>query len=121
VLPGDGSPEAAAPLADEMFDGGLRLYFTRELEAPRRERNAGAPDARYRLLAPSKDKTLPRFSVDNSFLATWRLSSSIGRWSNAPQDDPHSAAASTPSPSSSAPRDGALSRRPRLGLALRPQ
>jgi hypothetical protein len=93
LLLADGPSEAAAPLADEMFDGGLRFYFTRDLEVARRharERYAGAPEARYGLLASSKDKDLPGFGVDNSFPATRRVSSRIGRWYNAPQDDPES-------------------------------
>ena len=93
LLLGDGPPEAAAPLADEMFAGGLRFYLTRDLEVARRharERYAGAPEARYGLLASSKDKDLPRFGVDNTFPTTRRVSSRIGRWYNGPQDDPES-------------------------------
>lgn len=84
-----GVAEEAAPIAEELHRGGLRFYLTRDLEAARRharERYAGAPEARYGLLASSKDKDLPRFGVDNTFQTTKRLR--VGRWYNAPQDDP---------------------------------
>jgi len=58
-----GSADEAAPIAEELHRGGLRFYLTRDLEAARRharERYAGAPEARYGLLASSKDKDLPR-------------------------------------------------------------
>jgi hypothetical protein len=93
ILLGDGPPEAAAPLADEMYRGGLRLYLTRDLETARghaRELYAGMPDRRFGLLASSKDKDLPQFGVDNTYFATSRVSRHIGRWYNAPQDDPES-------------------------------
>jgi hypothetical protein len=86
-----GSAEEAAPIAEELHRGGLRFYLTRDLEAARhyaRERYAGAPEARYGLLASSKDKDLPRFGVDNTFQTTKRLR--VGRWYNAPQDDSES-------------------------------
>ena len=55
-----------------------------------RERYAGAPEARYGLLASSKDKDLPRFGVDNTYFATSKVSRRIGSWYNAPQGDPES-------------------------------
>jgi hypothetical protein len=93
MLLGAGPSAEAAPLAEELHRGGVRLYMTRDLEAARRhvrERYAGAPDARYGLLASSKDKDLPRFGVDNTYFATSRVSRRIGRWYNAPQEDPES-------------------------------
>jgi hypothetical protein len=98
MLLGDVPARGAAPpvenvarLAEELHRGGLRLYVTRDLEVARRhvrERYDGAPEARYGLLASSKDKDLPRFGVDNTFQTTKRLR--VGRWYNAPQDDPES-------------------------------
>jgi hypothetical protein len=91
ILLEGGSAEVAAPIAEELHRGGLRFYLTRDLEAARshaRERYAGAPEARYGLLASSKDKDLPRFGVDNTFQTTKRLR--VGRWYNAPQADPES-------------------------------
>jgi len=86
-----GSSAEAALLAEELYAGGHRIYVTRDLEAAKRharERYNNTADARYGLLASSKDKDLPRFGVDNTFQTTKRLR--VGRWYNAPQDDPES-------------------------------
>jgi hypothetical protein len=86
-----GSSAEAAPLAEELYQGGHRLYVTRDLEAAKRfarERYTDAPEARYGLLASSKDKDLPRFGVDNTYQTTKRLR--VGRWYNARNDDPES-------------------------------
>jgi len=61
-----GSSAEAAPLAQELYAGGHRIYVTRDLEAAKRharERYNNTADARYGLLASSKDRDLPRFAV----------------------------------------------------------
>jgi len=86
-----GASAEAASLAEELYAGGHRIYVTRDLEAAKqhaRDRYSNAPEARYGLLASSKDKDLPRFGVDNTYQTTKRLR--VGRWYNAPQDDPES-------------------------------
>jgi hypothetical protein len=78
-------------LAAELQDGGHSQYVTRDLtiaERYARDRYTGAPQMRYGLLASSKDKLLPRYGVDNTYQTTKRLR--VGRWYNAPQDDPES-------------------------------
>src|SRR5262249_18005798 len=68
-----------------------RFLATRDLEAAKaylRERYADANEARFGLLASSKDKWLPDFGVDNSFQTTKRLR--VGPWYNAAPSDPSS-------------------------------
>jgi hypothetical protein len=62
-------------------DSGLRLYLTRDLEAARgylHERYAEAPEARYGLVASSRDRSLGAFGIGNDFNAT--KSVRIGPW-----------------------------------------
>jgi hypothetical protein len=83
-----------ARTAGELNDGGHRFLITRSLEdavAYLRERYAGSPNARYGLLASSKDKWLTSFGVDNSYWTTQRLR--VGPWYNAPPDDEQSCCA----------------------------
>lgn len=78
-------------LAQGLYAGGHRIYVTRDLEAAKRharELYSNRADARYGLLASSKDKDLPRLGVDNTYQTTKRLR--VGRWYNAPQYDPES-------------------------------
>ena len=60
---------------------GLRLWVTRNLLKAKRylwDRFEGQPDARFGLLASSRDKLLERFGVPNSFAATTRMN--LGAW-----------------------------------------
>ncbi len=85
------SVESLRPIADELHDGGHRFLLTRDLEVARsylRDRYADARFARYGLVASSKDKWLPSFSVDNTFQATKQLR--VGPWYNAEPFDPQS-------------------------------
>lgn len=78
-------------LADELHAGGHRFLITRDLDAARaylHERYADAMFARYGLLASSKDKLLPAFSVDNTFQTTKRLR--VGPWYNVDPTDQQS-------------------------------
>jgi hypothetical protein len=82
-----------AALADELHAGGHRFLLTRSLDSARgylRERYADAKLARYGLVASSKDKWLPSFGVDNSYLATQHVNRRIGPWYNAAPSDSES-------------------------------
>jgi hypothetical protein len=85
------SADGLSNLADELHAGGHRFLLTRSLEAARdylRERYADASFARYGLVASSKDKWLPSFSVDNTFQTTKQLR--VGPWYNASPTDSQS-------------------------------
>ena len=72
-----------SPLGDELFAGGHRFLVTRDLSVAKaylHERYEGAREARYGMLASSKDKWLPGFGVDNTFQTTKRLK--VGAWYN---------------------------------------
>jgi hypothetical protein len=78
-------------IATELHGDGYRFLITRSLETARkyfRDRYENAPQARFGLLASSKDKWLLNFEVDNSYLTTMRLK--VGPWYNAPPTDPAS-------------------------------
>nr|WP_296749845.1 DNA/RNA helicase domain-containing protein [Thioalkalivibrio sp.] len=82
-------PAAAREIADELYQGNHRFLVTRSLEDAKaylRERYADAREARFGLLASSKDKLLINFGVDNSFQTTKRLRA--GPWYNRPPEDP---------------------------------
>jgi len=86
-----GVSSEAATLTAELHAGGHRIYVTRDLETAKRharELYSNHPEARYGLLASSKDKDLPRFGVDNTYQTTKRLR--VGRWYNAPPNDAES-------------------------------
>jgi hypothetical protein len=75
-------------LADELNAGDHRLLLARDLDLAKdylRERYENAPQARYGLLASSKDKWLPTYGVDNTFQTTKRLC--VGPWYNADSSD----------------------------------
>ena len=78
-------------LAAQLHTGGHRFLITRELDKAKqylRERYEDAANARYGVLASSKDKWLPEFGVDNTFQTTKRLR--VGPWYNSEIDDPES-------------------------------
>jgi hypothetical protein len=82
-LPGD-----LVPIARELYENSHRFLVTRDLNTAKqyiRERYADAKEARYGVLASSKDKWLPDFGVDNSYQTTMRLR--VGPWYNAPPVD----------------------------------
>jgi hypothetical protein len=85
---------ACAQIAAELHQGGHRLFLTRSLSAGKkylRERYAEAPQARFGMVASSKDKRLVNHGVDNSFQATKQLR--VGPWYNAEPSDPRSCCA----------------------------
>lgn len=83
-----------ASLADiglTLDQGGYHFRVTRDLEAAKgylRERYAEDPEARYGLIASSKDRDLPRFGVMNDFQSTKRVQA--GPWFAEGEDDPRS-------------------------------
>lgn len=83
--------EHLAKIASELHTNSHRFLVTRSLDAAcgyLRERYANASEARFGLLASSKDKWLPEFGVDNTFQTTKRLR--VGPWYNAAPSDPAS-------------------------------
>ena len=77
-------PAKLRTLAADLFTEGYRFLLTRDLDQARNyliERYESAPNARYGILASSKDKILPEFGVDNTYQTTKRLR--VGSWYNA--------------------------------------
>lgn len=82
---GAGIRAQAARLEHEGHD----LRVTRDLERAKRylrERYAKDPEARYGLIASSRDKDLVRFGVPNDWQSTRQVR--YGPWYNDPEDDP---------------------------------
>ncbi len=70
---------------------GIRLYITRDLDRGKtylRERYADQPEARFGLLASSRDRDLPAYGIDNSWSTTNRISR--GPWYVNGDEDPAS-------------------------------
>ena len=75
LLSGDGAA-SLSPLAALLEKEGFNLRITRDLAVAKdylRERYAENADARFGIMASSKDKDLPRFGVDNDFQTTKRV------------------------------------------------
>jgi hypothetical protein len=73
--------EGIAKLGAALNESGFHLRITRSLEVGKaylRERYASDPDARFGLLASSKDKALVEFGVPNDFQSTKRVR--VGPW-----------------------------------------
>ncbi len=84
--PHDQEPAAVARRLDA---GGYHLRITRDLgeaKAYLRERYAGDPEARFGLIASSKDSLLPRFGIPNDFQSTKRVR--YGPWFADGEDSP---------------------------------
>ena len=80
-----------AQISIELYANSHRFLVTRDIGAAcayLRERYEDAKEARFGLLASSKDKWLPGFGVDNTFQTTKRLR--VGPWYNADPKDPGS-------------------------------
>lgn len=75
------TPSDLQPIAETLQAAGYHLRLTRKLSQAReylRERYAKAPEARFGLLASSKDKSLISFGVPNDFQSTKRIR--FGPW-----------------------------------------
>jgi hypothetical protein len=82
-----GAPEEAAETACLLNRQGYHLRITRDLEEARsylRERYAESPEARYGMVASSKDKDLVRFGIPNDFQSTKRVR--FGPWYGDPEE-----------------------------------
>lgn len=80
-----------AELAERLKADGYRLRLTRDLGEAKgylRERYAGDPEARFGLLASSRDRDLERFGVENGFNATKQVR--FGPWYGDPESKPGS-------------------------------
>jgi hypothetical protein len=76
-------------LGRRLDEAGYHFRITRDLEAAKRylrERYAEDPDARFGMIASSKDRDLPRFGIPNDFQSTKRVQN--GPWFAEGQDDP---------------------------------
>ena len=77
----DTSTDTLSELAAQLNRDGLHLRVTRDLDVSKRylrERYAGDRQARFGLIASSKDKSLPAFGVPNDFQSTKRVR--FGPW-----------------------------------------
>jgi len=85
----DGPDELALPtISKDLEASGFHLRITRNLEVAKsylRERYAGDRDARYGMVASSKDRRLVEFGIPNDFQSTKRMR--LGPWYG---DDEHS-------------------------------
>jgi hypothetical protein len=87
----EGDATHASTLASELRKSRVWFYLTRSLECARghvQNFYEGNRDARYGILASSKDRDLLGFDIDNSYQTTKRLR--VGRWFNAPATEPES-------------------------------
>ena len=93
----NGQPKDACTIAESIFrpDGresdGLKLYVTRDLEVGKRyllERYSEYPEARFGIVASSRDKELKNWGVNNDFMSTQRLK--LGPWFTEGDEDPKS-------------------------------
>lgn len=80
-----------AVLGKELHEDGHRFLVTRDFGVAKnylKERYEGAVEARFGVLASSKDKWLHEYGVDNTFQTTKRLK--VGPWYNSTPTDPQS-------------------------------
>jgi len=90
-LLGDDHSSSNADLARKLEGEGYHLRISRDLETAKAylaERYREAKDARFGLLASSKDRDLQSFGVPNDFQSTKRVR--LGRWYAAPESDSES-------------------------------
>ncbi len=90
LLTGANSAENAK-LADSLENEGYHLRITRDLDIAKqylKERYREHPEARYGLVASSKDRDLVRFGIDNDYQSTKRVN--YGPWYGEPESDARS-------------------------------
>ncbi|MGE0816178.1 MAG: DNA/RNA helicase domain-containing protein [Vicinamibacterales bacterium] len=89
ALLGSEAPSVLAPMAQELESEGYTLRLTRNLDVAKaylRERYGENPNARFGMIASSKDRDLGAFGVPNDFQATKTVK--IGPWYADAEDDP---------------------------------
>lgn len=80
-------PDALAPKAQRLDLDGFHLRLSRSLDVAKdylRSRYAEDPDARFGMIASSKDRDLVQFGIPNDFQSTKRVR--IGPWYSDPED-----------------------------------
>jgi hypothetical protein len=88
-LVGEAGSEELARLAHQLEGDAFHLRVTRDLQVAKRylqDRYADNPDARFGVVASSRDRELPRFGVFNDWNATKNVRK--GPWYCDPGDDP---------------------------------
>jgi hypothetical protein len=86
---GESNDASINEIGRRLDEGGYHFRVTRDLESAKtylRTRYADDPDARYGLIASSKDRDLPRFGVMNDFQSTKRVQN--GPWFAEGESDP---------------------------------
>ena len=89
-LLGNHDPAEVRIIAAMLARAGYHLRITRDLDVARaylRERYGENPQARFGLVASSRDRDLVRFGVANDFQSTKRLR--FGPWYSDPENDPN--------------------------------
>ena len=89
ILLGESGDMAAESIGRQLDESGYHFRVTRDLDEAKRylrDRYADDPNARYGLLASSKDSDLVRFGVMNDFQSTKRVQN--GPWFGEGDDDP---------------------------------
>jgi DUF2075 family protein len=89
-----GSLSFAARHAQRIHAEAFPMYLTRDLDDAKQHvwnRYRGEPEKRYGLLASSRGRILPRYGVDNSWVATQKVK--LARWYNEPFGHPQSGCA----------------------------
>jgi hypothetical protein len=83
LLSSPGDPAVLQSIAQDLFDGGHRLLVTRDLDDAKeylRSRYSDAPEARYGLLASSKDRDLAALGIPNDWMGTQLMNRAPGPW-----------------------------------------
>lgn len=83
LLSSPGDPATLRTIAQGLFDGGHRLLVTRDLDDAKeylRSRYSDAPEARYGILASSKDRDLAALGIPNDWMGTQLMNRAPGPW-----------------------------------------
>ena len=89
LLLGADDPTSVSAVAAKLAGAGYHLRVTRDLEAARaylHSRYGENPQARFGIIASSRDRDLERFGIANDFQSTKRLR--FGPWYSDPEDHP---------------------------------
>ena len=101
----DGEEAHGRKLVGRLETAGYHLRMTRDLETAKDylyHRSAEAPDARYGLVASSRDKSLAEWGIPNDWDSTQRMN--LGPWYGEGDDEPRSCRSRINASLSSAPR-----------------
>lgn len=83
ILSNLAKPAELRPLADELITNGYRLLITRDLASAKaylHDRYREAPEARYGLIASSKDRDLAALGIPNDWVGTQLINRAPGPW-----------------------------------------